>query len=193
MDETYWVMRRDQVESLASPVRQDICDRLAALGPLSVRDLSEALGRRQTSIYHHLRQMIAVGLVRASRPGSGRGRPATLYETVAPRIRMARSAEIAENRPSIAKGAKAAAINAVANFAAAFDSDQWSDRGPGRNQWFFRVVASPSPERLAHINRLMNELAELLWTADAEPGPPISIAWFLSPLDSKRPAEDRPD
>ena len=94
MSETYWIMAAEQVEALASPVRHDICDRLAAMGPLSVRELSRALGRKPTSIYHHLELMIAVGLVHSSEVRSSRGRPTILYRTVAPRMRMARASDI---------------------------------------------------------------------------------------------------
>ena len=183
MSDTYWIMAPEQVEALASPVRHDICDRLAAMGPLSVRELSRALGRKPTSIYHHLELMIAVGLVHSSEVRSSRGRPTILYRTVAPRMRMARASEIPENRPLVAKGARAAAATAANDYARAFDSERRTNMGEGRNHWFFRAVASPSPARLARINTLLDELAELVWQPDPEPGPPMSIAWFLAPLE----------
>lgn len=182
MSDTYWIMAPEQVEALASPVRHDICDRLAALGPLSVRDLSRALGRKPTSIYHHLEMMIAVGLVRSSEVQTSRGRPKILYETIAPRMRMARASEMPENRPLVAKGARAAASTAANDYARAFDGERRIGMGEGRNHWFFRAVASPSPTRLARINALFDELAELVWTPDPNPGPPMSVAWFLAPL-----------
>ena len=182
MSDTYWIMAPEQVEALASPVRHDICDRLAAMGPLSVRELSRALGRKPTSIYHHLELMIAVGLVQSSEVRSSRGRPTILYRTVAPRMRMARASVIPENRPLVAMGARAAAATAANDYARAFDSERRTNMGEGRNHWFFRAVASPSPARLARINTLLDELAELVWQPDPEPGPPMSVAWFLAPL-----------
>ncbi len=189
MSDTYWIMRREQVEALTSPIRHEILDRLAADGPVSVRDLAAMLGRKPTAIYHHIKRLIAVDLVRSLEPQGGRGRPSLLYGTVAPRMRMARSAEIPENRPLIAKGARAMAAIAATDFAAAFEGGQWRGEGEDRNHWFFRVVTSPSPERLSRINHLLDELAELVWAVDPEPGPPISIAWFLAPLDVKRPSD----
>lgn len=191
MSDTYWIMAPEQVEALASPVRHDICDRLAAMGPLSVRELSRALGRKPTSIYHHLELMIAVGLVHSSEVRSSRGRPTILYRTIAPRMRMARASEIPENRPLVAKGARAAAATAANDYARAFGSDRRINMGEGRNHWFFRAVASPSPARLARINVLLDELAELVWQPDPEPGPPMSFAWFLSPLEGGGADEDR--
>ena len=83
----------------------------------------------------------------------------------------------------VATGARAGAATAASDYARAFDSDRRTNMGEGRNHWFFRAVASPSPARLARINTLLDELAELVWQPDPEPGPPMSIAWFLAPLE----------
>jgi hypothetical protein len=105
-------------------------------------------------------------------------------------MRMARASEIPENRPLVAKGARAAASTAANDYARAFDGGRRINMGEGRNHWFFRAVASPSPARLARINQLFDELAELVWEPDPEPGPPMSIAWFLSPLDAGKASEE---
>src|SRR3569623_704795 len=145
MSDTYWIMAPEQVEALASPVRHDICDRLAALGPLSVRDLSRALGRKPTSIYHHLEMMIAVGLVRSSEVQTSRGRPKILNETIEPRMRMARASEVPENRPLVAKGARAAASTAANDDARAFGGGRRDGQGEGRHPRLIQALASPSP------------------------------------------------
>jgi len=186
MSETYWIIRREQVEALASSVRMDICDRLAALGPMTVRELSDALGRQPTSIYHHLKDMIDVGLVKSSEKVGARGRPGMVYETVAPRMRAARAIEFEENHDAIARGARVVANTMAKEYAEAIGQEESTPFGAARNHWLFRVVAAPSAERLARINTLLDELAELVWTPDPKPGPLISIGWFLSPL-KKRP------
>jgi hypothetical protein len=44
----------------------------------------------------------------------------------------------------------------------------------------------PSTKRLARINALFDELAELIWTPDPSPGKHlISVAWFLAPLGAR--------
>jgi hypothetical protein len=55
--------------------------------------------------------------------------------------------------------------------------------GPGRNLWLFRLVATPSARRLKRINQLLDELADLVWNPDPDPGELLSIAFFISPLD----------
>jgi hypothetical protein len=51
------------------------------------------------------------------------------------------------------------------------------------------VVAAPSKARLARINALLDELATLVWTPDPNPGPPMSVAWFLAPLAERKDDE----
>jgi predicted transcriptional regulator len=179
---TYWIDRPDQIEALSSPLRHELADRIAALGPISIKDLARATGRRPTAIYHHVQKLETVGLLRAQRENGSRGRPATLYETLAPRMRLARAAQKPANRKPLAAAGRAASVQAARDYAAGFRAPAWTTEGKGRNHWFFRVVAAPSPARLARVNALLDELAELVWTPDPEPGPPISVAWFLAPL-----------
>ncbi len=191
---TYWIERADQIEALASPLRHEIGDRIAAQGPISIRDLARAMGRRPTAIYHHVQRLEAVGLVRAARDGAGngaRGRPALLYQTIAPRMRLARAGLEPANRKPLARAGRAAAVQAARDYAAGFRAPGWAIEGPGRNHWFFRVVAAPSPARLARINALLDELAELVWTPDPAPGPPMSVAWFLAPLPAPKSSAAR--
>ncbi len=179
----YWINRRDQIEALASAVRLDIVDRLVAMGPMSVRDLAAALGRKPTAIYHHLRLMEDLGLIRSLQVRSARGRPAQVYETVGSLMRMSRAPLREENREPMAQVGAAVASQAAKDYASAFDRGDWRLEGDDRNHWIFRVVMRPSPERLKRINALFDELGEMIWTPDPEPGDElISVAWLLSPL-----------
>jgi predicted ArsR family transcriptional regulator len=186
---TYWIERPDQIRALSSPLRHEIGDRLAAQGPLTVRELATALGIKPTAVYHHLKELAAVGLV--LRVGERRegGRPAAAYATVAPLMRMARAARRPGNRKALAQAGAAAATQAGRDYAKGFAPGHWAIEGAGRNHWFFRMVAAPSKKRLARINQLLDELATLVWTPDPDPGPPMSVAWFLAPLAERKDDE----
>src|SRR5689334_7727736 len=158
MPKTYWIERPEQIKAMASPLRHELGDRLAALGPLTVRELAQAIGMRPTAVYHHLRELARVGLVRPAGERRERGRPATAYETVAPRMRLARAARSPRNRKPLGKAGVAAATQAGRDYDAGFAAPHWQAEGAGRNHWFFRVVAAPSKQRLARINALLDEL-----------------------------------
>ena len=183
---TYWILRPDQIRAVSSPIRQEIVDRLAALGPTGARELARSLGRMPTSVYHHLTRLVRAGLVKAVRTDGARGRPALLYATVAPRMRLARAARLRRNWKPLARAGASAAKQAGRTYAQGFGAEHWKIEGAGRNHWFFRVVATPSRARLKRINSLLDRLAKVAWTPDRNPGPPMSIAWFLAPLPSPR-------
>jgi len=184
--QVYWITRKDQLRTLASAVRLDIGDRLTAMGPMSVKDLAATMGKKTTPIYHHLQQMERVGLVRKTRASGTRGRPAAVYEAPGKLMRLARAPVTPANRKPMAKIGRIAASQAAKDYAHGFKSKLWQIEGPARNHWFFRCITQPSPARLAKINKLLDELAVLIWTPDPSPGPAsMSVAWFLAPLNGK--------
>ena len=178
----YWVSKPAQLRVLSSPLRHDIVDRLTALGPLPVAALARSLGRQQTAIYRHLRTLEKSGLVRRLNTKGGRGRPATTYAAAAPVMRLARAPNIPGNRPPMARMARFIARQAAREYQDGFRSPNWTIEGAARNHWFFRLFAAPSPAKLARINKLLDELAELIWTPDPNPGRLMSVSWFMSPV-----------
>jgi DNA-binding transcriptional ArsR family regulator len=181
----YWIERRDQIEALCSPTRQDIADRLGAVGPCTVAVLAAALGYRPTALYQHLIALKRVGLVQALPRAAARGRPATQYRLSASLIRWARAPRKAENRPPMARVARGLAARAAKDYAAGFEAPHWAIEGPGRNHWVFRLVTRISSQRLSRINTLLNEVARLAYTPDPKSGPLVSIACLMAPIPEK--------
>lgn len=181
----YWIERRDQIEALGSPTRQDIADRLGAVGPCTVAVLADALGYRPTALYQHLVALKRVGLVQALPRAVARGRPATQYRLSASLIRWARAPRKTENRRPMARVARGLAARAAKDYALGFGATHWAIEGPGRNHWVFRLVTRLSRQRLSRINTLLNEVARLAYTPDPKSGPLVSIACLLSPIPEK--------
>ena len=94
--ETYWIMAPEQLAVMASARRQDIVDRLAATGPLSIKEIAAQIGARPSALYHHIERLIDVGLVIEAGARTIRRKRTLLYATPAPRMRMARA--LAERR-----------------------------------------------------------------------------------------------
>jgi DNA-binding transcriptional ArsR family regulator len=174
------------LNALVVPVRHDILDRLVALGPVSVRELARALGRAPTAIYGHLQMLKNFNLVEVvDQPDRepSFGRPATVYAATASLFRFTEAAKDPANRAVIQKISTASARQAARDFAKAVEMPDRVSEGPERNFTAIRLVSAPSPKRLAKINALLDQVAELVWAPDKNPGPVISIAWFISPLD----------
>lgn len=181
----HWIKRRDQLEAVTSPIRQDIADRLSAIGPCTVATLASALGYRPTALYRHLAALRRVGLVETFKEGSSRGRPAVQYRMIAPLVRWSRAPRLARNRSPMIRAAKAMAARATKDYALGFASPDWTIDGPSRNHWAFRLLFKPSRQRLRTINRLLDEVARLAYTPDPRPGPLVSLACLLSPVPER--------
>jgi len=180
-ERTHWISTPEQLKAVQSPIRHDLMDRLTVLGPSSVSVLAAALGCRPTAIYRHIRSLQRAGLVLPVTTAGARGRPATIYKAIAPRVRMARAPRNPKNRDILARIARTMANLAAREYGDAFRRGEWKVEGPGRNHWFFRLYTAPSPAKLARINALLDEVATLIWTPDPVPGPLLRITWIMSP------------
>lgn len=79
------------VGALASPLRQDILVVLEGSAPLSVADLARRIGKRPDTLYHHLRILQRVGLVREERRPSTGGRPGSVWRLKSAYVRATTS------------------------------------------------------------------------------------------------------
>jgi len=175
-----------QLAALTAPARHDILDRLTAQGPMGASEIAAALGRQPTAIYHHLRQLEAVGLIEAvQRPGAPAepGRPGLLYKAVDRVLVATEASRDPANRKVLARIAHAAAAQTARDFEIGLSSGARVMSGAARNHTFFRAVVAPSPERLARINALLEELEALALAPEPNPGPLMSLAWIAAPLD----------
>ena len=67
------IRRRDQVDALVSPLRQEIVDAVAAAGPSTIAQIAGWLGRRPDTLYYHIGALAKVGLlIEAGRERAGR-------------------------------------------------------------------------------------------------------------------------
>ncbi|MEZ5680594.1 MAG: helix-turn-helix domain-containing protein [Erythrobacter sp.] len=180
-EETYWILRRDQLECLTSPVRADIVDHLSGRGALTVRELSASLGRKPSSLYYHLELLIETGLVLvAGEDNSGR-RPEALYRVLAPRMRARRALAEPANREVVARMADAALRQASRDFERGLARDDAQTEGPERKLGFYRSVNRCDPATLAKVNEHLDAIAELLWSARDEEQPLLTFAWAMAP------------
>ncbi|MCB2057224.1 MAG: helix-turn-helix transcriptional regulator [Novosphingobium sp.] len=60
---TIQVVDQAQLRAVVSTVRHDILDQVSAFGPLAVSDIADLLGASASSLYYHIEQLLAVGLL----------------------------------------------------------------------------------------------------------------------------------
>jgi DNA-binding transcriptional ArsR family regulator len=187
--ETYWVLQRKQIRSLVSQRRLEIIDRLVAAGPLAAKELARLIGAQPSALYHHLAQLMEVGLVVEAGHRVVRRRREALYMTRAPRIRLFRALRNPRNAREMIRITDTMSRQMSRDFRRGIRSPQARPSGALQNLGFMRLLASPSPATLRRINRHLKEIGELLFTSTDARYEPISLAWIMAPVQRvKAPA-----
>lgn len=181
--QTYWILDKRQLEVMVSPRCHDIVDRLAAEGPMSIKELARRIGGQPSSLYHHMAKLLGVGLVNDSGYRVVRRRREKLYATPAPRMRLARA--LVENTyPDLLNEIVSSLTRQMArDFCAGANHPAKQAEGEERNYGFVRMIGRPSPAQLARINACLAEITEILWSSANDNSPAVSFGGVLTPLD----------
>lgn len=184
--QTFWVLDRKQLLSLVSARRLDIIDKLAAAGPLSIRELAPLVGSSPPSLYHHIDKLLRVGLVVEAGHRVVRRKRETIYATLAPRVRMLRALADPANRALMAKVVSTLTRQMQRDFRSGLGNPSARSSGPQRNLGFFRLIGAPSADGIAEINRRLVEIADILWDSAGGKGRMISLGWTMAPVGSRK-------
>lgn len=180
--QTYWVLQRKQLRTLVSQRRLEIIDRLVAAGPLSAKELARLVGAQPSALYHHLQQLVKVGLVVEAGHRVVRRRREILYMTRAPRIRLYRALRDQNNAREVVSIATTMTRQMHRDFRRGIKMPAARRSGALQNLAFARLVASPSPATLRRINKNLAEIGELLFTSTDARYEPLSLGWIMAPV-----------
>jgi DNA-binding transcriptional ArsR family regulator len=109
-----------QRAALRSPVRIEILEHLALMGPASVRDLADRMGSSPHALHYHVRQLRDVGLLRVTGSRKSGSRDEALYDAVADRLEI--SADGEGGGESVGHAARSILRRAERKFAAVADT-----------------------------------------------------------------------
>ena len=179
------VEHADQIALLASPARIEIMDTLEALGSaVSVAELAQALGRPADGLYYHLRQLADGELIEEELGDDGRR-----YRTrtrPGKRLTLRYKPGKTENARAVRSVAASIARVAERDFSRALADADTAVEGPLRELWAARGKGWVGTQELAEINRLLNQLMQLLLQPRAAGRQKlIALSWVLAPLDAK--------
>ena len=180
--ETIQMTSRRQLEAMVSARRHDIVDRLAASGPMSIKELAAQFGAQPSSLYHHVAILLEAGLVVESGSRMSGKRREVLYNTPAPRMRFTQALIEDRYRDILIDIGNALTRQMGRDFAAGFELTETMHEGQERNHGLFRLVGRPSPAQVARINACFAEVSEILWSSGDSDHPLLSVGWILAPL-----------
>jgi predicted ArsR family transcriptional regulator len=173
-----------QLESLTSPVRLAIVQRLEVDKEATARDLARRMGRSATSLYHHLQQLEDVGVLRVVAERKGARRPEAVYAMVADQLSSAEAVKTQRGRETYGRAALRVAEAGARAFSAAVADGTPRFEGEQRNAIVRFFVLRADKRKMARLNKLLNELEDIA-THSCEHGDEIQLTLLLSPLPSK--------
>ena len=185
-----------QLRAVASPVKQEILNAVAAMGPISVAELARMLGRAPSGLYFHIDKLAKLGLLLRSESGSKRATPSAFYPERASAsynvpsrpIKVAYRPTDAKTRSPLAKAVRSMTTVASRNFVKAYRQGAVVS-GAQRTLWAWRWKRRLVPRELEALNRHLLDIERLLTQSDRGRAGPRRLIEFTFVLT---PAPDRP-
>lgn len=187
--ETYVIKDPRQLQALASPLGQQIVWAMERLGPCSVAELGERVGRAPESLYYHVHRLVEVGLVVELAKRKAARRQESVYELVAERIGADPCERAPEYLSALAAVGSAALRAAERSYRRALEpsaSDLPSAPAPMLMQWSARLSAESARElrrRLQEIDDFLTANADA--SADAAAVRTYSVTTVMSPFPTE--------
>ena len=176
-----WVLQPEKLECFVSTTRMDIVDHLAGRGAMSIKELASAVGKRPSSLYHHIEKLEAAGLICESGARTVNRKHERLYATPSRRMRLKRALEDDANRDVMRRVVASLARQTERDFTRGQECRNAEPSGEERNLGFYRMVAKPGSERLRRINALLDELGELMWEEGEAEDDAVVLTWVMAP------------
>lgn len=178
----YIIRTPDQIAAIASPIRQEVVDAIAAHGSATIAQTAFLLGRRPDSLYYHFAALERAGLLVPQGTRREGRRQARVYDVPGRPLQMAYA-----QAPGAAARVVAGALSlARRDFARALAGAPVTE-GPQREVWGARLRARLSPERIGRVNQLLSQIADLF--QEPHPGEdarPFAITWVFAPAQTGR-------
>jgi predicted transcriptional regulator len=121
----------EQREALTSPLRLELLEHLAVIGPASVRGLAARMGRTPHALHYHVRLMERAGLLRRTGTVKSGPRDEALYDVVADRYEIDRPSAAREGEAPEARTMRAVLRRAEREFMEALNSGRVGFHGSG--------------------------------------------------------------
>ena len=180
----YDIERPEQMAALASSVRQEIVDTVHSLGPCSIREVAHELGRPADGLYHHVRQLLRVGLLIDAGERPAARRPEALVATPTQGVlRLRYDPSDPDNAEAIGKIVTSMTRVAERDFRNGFAPELARCSGPRRNLLAGRQKAWLTGEQVREVNQLLARLQEIFTESHSvAEGDLHSLTFVLAPI-----------
>lgn len=175
------LLNQAQMESLTSPARLAIVQRLEVDKQATARELASGLGRPVTALYHHLKQLKDVGVLRVVSERKGPRRPEAVYALAGDQLSSAEAVKTRQGRKTYGSAAARVADAGVRAFRTAVGHGAPRFDGAARDTMVKYFVLRADRKKLARLNALLNALEEEA-IESCKDGEEIQLTILLSPV-----------
>jgi DNA-binding MarR family transcriptional regulator len=171
---------------MVSPVRQEILAVIGLHGPVGTAALARHLGRTQTSLYHHLVQLVRIGAIASSQVRRSDGRLEQVFATAVGRVRFGSDASKAAVAAQRAAG-RAALRLATRELVAAISDRSLRRTGPTRELVAMRGKSWFDAAQLRELNTHIRAIEALLrrGAAKRKGARPYAVSVVLTPSEKR--------
>lgn len=187
----YLIRRREQFEALASLARQEVVEGVEAVGPCTISELAELLGRAPDSLYYHVRKLEKVGLlVRHGQTKAGR-RDADLYDVPGRPMSFDETAFKPAVRPLLIRAYQAMLRASERELREALETGVEIGRGRRRRLWGGRLKGRLSVKDIEAVNRHVDAIVEIFGHSISNPrGELFTLTYGFTPVSPSPRADD---
>lgn len=181
----FQIVRPEQLRAMVSPRRGEIMD--VVTGPMSVKEIAEAIGVAPSSLYYHIEHLCSVGLLREAGVRQTVSKPEQLYDLPARRMRFLKALQEPRNKRVLNALAGSICKQATRDFTRGANAPHRKTSGARRNTRFGRLVGRPDAEAMEQINFHLDAITEVLAQSAAGDGERVAFSWVMSPVATRKP------
>jgi hypothetical protein len=178
-DAIFWIKDVKQIRALESPRRQEIVDAVAAIGPCSILDLADHLGRAADSLYFHVKKLVQVGLLLEKEKRKAGRHVWAIYSLPSRQVRIVYRQAMMGSIQRVVAGAMRLSLREF-NQSVAQAGGQFT--GPNRNIWGGRTKGWLSDSELREVNQLLERILHVMSRHGPASGRRMhTLGWVLAP------------
>lgn len=179
------VVRGKQLTVLASARRLELVEALMGEQPATVEELGRCLGRDPKTLYHHLRPLVAAGLVEEAGERPTTKRPAKLYRLPAEQLVIDFEDDSRAARDLRRKMSRSVLRYALKAQELAIEHPSSELGGGERNASLGHRIVRLRPREVRRLKKRLREVLEEAGAMSDERGRPYAITLSLAPTSSE--------
>jgi DNA-binding transcriptional ArsR family regulator len=186
--DTFRIDRVEQIRALAAPTRQEIVDALEISGPTTVAALGAMLHRAPDSLYHHIKILLRVGLIRKVKTRPTAFTRQAVYGLPGRRMRMVYDLENRVTTEAVNAVVRSMSRISYRDFERATNRGEATVDGPRRNLRGARMKGMLDAAQIKEINRLYERIVAIMAAPPRDRGQAKlhAITFLMSPLPGNR-------